>query len=237
MNKVYDLSKINRCLVEMLSNEDLLRLCYDDPTYTAFYKQLRAEQPHQKLAQSVVQSAHRLGKLGSLLETLQALNPTAYQAHEPFVDLVAPDESTDGDEADTISEPESTNWFIINFSGRALTRELQEAVQHDVGWGNCQVIDARIRTVSEDQTFVENVQHFVTEIPLSEDQWQTAEIVVVPASYAPVWSVVLSALHGRMGYFPDVVHIRPVSGSGRKYEVAGIIQLQQIRNQNRPADE
>jgi hypothetical protein len=58
--------------------------------------------------------------------------------------------------------------------------------------------------------------------------------VAVPAGYAPAWSVVLAELHGRLGYFPDLVRLRPAARQSKeKYEVVEIISLREIRNQAR----
>ena len=42
---------------------------------------------------------------------------------------------------------------------------------------------------------------------------------------------VLAELHGRMGYFPTIVRLRPVAGSvSREYELAELIGLQDVRD-------
>jgi hypothetical protein len=45
---------------------------------------------------------------------------------------------------------------------------------------------------------------------------------------------VLAELHGRMGYFPTILRMRPVAGSTPpQFEVAEIINLQAVRDQAR----
>jgi hypothetical protein len=47
-------------------------------------------------------------------------------------------------------------------------------------------------------------------------------------------AVLIAELHGRMGYFPAIVRIRPISGSTPpQFELAEIINLHQIRSQAR----
>ncbi|NTW83328.1 MAG: hypothetical protein HGB36_08180 [Chlorobiaceae bacterium] len=59
-------------------------------------------------------------------------------------------------------------------------------------------------------------------------------MVGVPAGYSAIWSVILADLHGRLGYFPDVVHLRPAqSASAEKYEVAEIMSLREVRHASR----
>jgi len=48
--------------------------------------------------------------------------------------------------------------------------------------------------------------------------------------YAPAAAVVLAEIHGRIGHFPSVIRLKPAAGSAvTKYEVAEIINLQEIR--------
>jgi hypothetical protein len=58
--------------------------------------------------------------------------------------------------------------------------------------------------------------------------------VTVPAGYAPAWTVLLAELHGRLGYFPDIVRLRPAPAPAEeKFEVAEIVPTQAVRNQAR----
>jgi hypothetical protein len=65
---------------------------------------------------------------------------------------------------------------------------------------------------------------------LTPEAWQTTPLLIVaPAlNYAAV--ALLAELHGRMGYFPPVVRLRPVADAlPPRYEVAEILNLQAIR--------
>ncbi len=50
-------------------------------------------------------------------------------------------------------------------------------------------------------------------IPLSPDELQTEALLVSPPSLNFITALVLAELHGRMGYFPAIVRLRPVEGS------------------------
>lgn len=66
------------------------------------------------------------------------------------------------------------------------------------------------------------------------NEWQTIPLVVVHAGYAPAWSILLAELHGRLGYFPSIVRLRPATtDTGEIYEVAEIVPLREIRNRAR----
>jgi hypothetical protein len=74
----------------------------------------------------------------------------------------------------------------------------------------------------------------VDSVDLAPSDWQTQPLLVVPPSLNFIAVTLLAELHGRMGYFPPVVRLRPVAGSTpTRYEVAEIINLQQVRDEAR----
>jgi len=79
--------------------------------------------------------------------------------------------------------------------------------------------------------FAEQARELLDGIGFSHEQWQTAPIIVNLPSFSPIAAVVLAELHGRMGYFPPVLRLRPMEGTvPLRYEVAEIISLQHVRN-------
>jgi hypothetical protein len=74
----------------------------------------------------------------------------------------------------------------------------------------------------------------VDNVPLSAEEWQTLPLLVNPPGLAPLTAVLLAELHGRMGYFPALLRIRPVAGSvPPRYEVAETMDLQGVRDRAR----
>jgi hypothetical protein len=73
----------------------------------------------------------------------------------------------------------------------------------------------------------------VDSLGLSPDEWQTLPIVVNPPAHNLIAVTVLAELHGRMGYFPTVVRLRPLEGAVQRTEVAELINLQCVRNEAR----
>lgn len=66
---------------------------------------------------------------------------------------------------------------------------------------------------------------------LTPAQWQTESLLLVPPALNFAAVALIAELHGRMGYFPPVVRLRPVSGAlPPRYEVAEIINLQALRD-------
>lgn len=81
------------------------------------------------------------------------------------------------------------------------------------------------------RSFVTQVVELVDGLSLSPTEWQNASILVNPPALNIIAVTLLAELHGRMGYFPTVVRLRPVEGSlPRRFEVAEIIDLSEVRD-------
>jgi hypothetical protein len=66
-------------------------------------------------------------------------------------------------------------------------------------------------------------------VGLSSEEWQTRSLLINPPGYAPAAFVLLAELHGRIGHFPSLVRLRPKPGPITSYEVAELLNLQNIR--------
>ena len=81
-----------------------------------------------------------------------------------------------------------------------------------------------------EQPFVPQVEAMLASVPLTAEEWQTAPLLVVPPALNFITAVLLAELHGRMGYFPAIVRLRPVEESvPLRFEVAEVINLQAVR--------
>jgi len=68
-------------------------------------------------------------------------------------------------------------------------------------------------------------------LPLTPQELQSAPILVNLPSFNAIAALVLAELHGRMGYFPPVIRLRPVEGAiPPRYEAAEILNLQSVRD-------
>ncbi|MGI8588290.1 MAG: CRISPR-associated protein Csx15 [Chloroflexia bacterium] len=66
---------------------------------------------------------------------------------------------------------------------------------------------------------------------LDPAEWQTLPLLVNPPGLAPLALALLAEIHGRCGYFPPVVNIRPLAGAmPPRYELAEIVNLQALRD-------
>ena len=98
------------------------------------------------------------------------------------------------------------------------------------------VIDSQIDT---QQPLVPQIVVMADAAGLTPEEWQTAPILVNPPALNFSAVALIAELHGRMGYFPPVLRMRPVVGpDGQRvvpprFEVAEIINLQAVRDESR----
>jgi hypothetical protein len=66
---------------------------------------------------------------------------------------------------------------------------------------------------------------------LTPEEWQTQPLLLNPPALAPLALALIAELHGRCGYFPPILNIRPAPESlPPRYEVAEIVNLQTLRD-------
>lgn len=119
--------------------------------------------------------------------------------------------------------------ILINFS-HPLTESQKRQIQELSGHSLEKIISLKPH-FDEQENFVKQVQALLGEIPLSAQRWQTEAIVINPPALNFITAMVLSDLHGRMGYFPPILRMRPIKDSlTPRYEVAEIINLQELRS-------
>ena len=117
---------------------------------------------------------------------------------------------------------------IINFT-HPLTAPQTAALE--------QLTGQRVERVSEVKTQLDPAQPFgeqaralIEAIGLTEAEWQTLPLLINLPSHNVIAAVVLAELHGRMGYFPAVIRLRPIANvTPPQFEVAEIINLQAVR--------
>lgn len=119
--------------------------------------------------------------------------------------------------------------FLLNFSHPLTAAQLARLAEL-VGEVMPPPID-RPAQFDHERPFAEQATALAESVGLGPAEWQTARILVNPPGHAPIAAALLAELHGRMGYFPTIVRLRPVAGATPPvYEVAEIINLQVIRD-------
>jgi len=79
--------------------------------------------------------------------------------------------------------------------------------------------------------FDEQVRELLASVPLTPEQWQTTPLLINPPSLSPITAVLLAEIHGRSGFFPTIVRLRPMSGTvPPQFEIAELLNLQAVRD-------
>ncbi len=118
--------------------------------------------------------------------------------------------------------------LLLNFS-HPLTADHLAQIEALAGAQVEHVIEVAVQFDTA-QPFVPQVQALLAQIPLTAEEWQTTPLLIVPPALNFITAVLLAELHGRMGYFPPIVRLRPVPNAlPPRFEVAEIINLQAVR--------
>lgn len=122
--------------------------------------------------------------------------------------------------------------ILLNFS-HPLTENQIDQVQALTGNTVTRVIPLAVQ-FDNDQPFLPQISSLMDQIPLSSEEIQTEPLVVNLPALSSIAALVLAELHGRMGFFPPILRLRPVAGSlPPAYEVAEVINLQNLRDASR----
>jgi hypothetical protein len=123
--------------------------------------------------------------------------------------------------------------IVLNFS-HPFSREQKTQIKDHVS--SNESIEYHHIEVSLDnaQPFAKQIEALVDSIDLTTDDWQTLPILINPPAYNFAALTLLAELHGRMGYFPTIIRLKPVDESiPTRYEIAEVINLQQVRDKSR----
>ena len=122
--------------------------------------------------------------------------------------------------------------IIINFS-HPLTDKHLDQIEAITGRKVERVIEINGQ-IEPGKPLVPQVIALVDRAGLSPGEWQTLPLLINPPSLNFIALVLLAHLHGRCGYFPAVLRLRPVEGSlPPQYEVAEVLDLQTVRDDAR----
>lgn len=122
--------------------------------------------------------------------------------------------------------------IILNFSHPLTPGQLSQ-VEALSGQEVDRVIDLPVQFDS-DLPFLPQLEGLMAKLPFSAEALQTEALLVNPPSLNFIAALVLAHLHGRMGYFPPVLRLRPVNESlPPRYEAAEVLNLQAVRDSAR----
>ena len=124
--------------------------------------------------------------------------------------------------------------IVINFS-HPLTDNQKQAIETIKNRPITRLVE-QMAHLDQAQPFAEQVCAMVDNVGLDSAEWQSQRILIVLPGHAPATAVLLAELHGRMGYFPEIVRIRPSDeDSAETYVVGEVISLRDVRAAARKA--
>ncbi|HOP69181.1 MAG: CRISPR-associated protein Csx15 [Dethiobacteria bacterium] len=121
---------------------------------------------------------------------------------------------------------------ILNFA-HPLTEEQLSRIEELAGAKITGVIniDSQIDTA---KPIEEQIAAMLDRTGLTSEEWQTKPLLVNLPSLNYSAAAMLAQLHGRMGYFPPILRLRPVTDSiAPRFEAAEILNLQAMRERAR----
>jgi len=119
--------------------------------------------------------------------------------------------------------------ILLNFS-HPLTPAHQAQVKALTGQPVERVVEVHSQ-IDPQQPLAPQAAALADQCGLTPAEWQSAPLLVNPPSLNFVAVALLAELHGRCGYFPAHLRLRPIAGSlPPQYEVAEILDLQAIRD-------
>jgi hypothetical protein len=118
--------------------------------------------------------------------------------------------------------------ILLNFS-HPLTNEHLVQVETLTGRKVERVVEINSQ-IDAQQPLVPQVVAMADQCGLSAMEWQTLPLLINPPSLHWVAVTLLAEIHGRCGYFPAHIRLRPVNGVlPHRYELAEVLDLQVVR--------
>ncbi len=119
--------------------------------------------------------------------------------------------------------------IILNFS-HPLTQDHLAQIEHLAGRQVERVVEVPSQ-IDPQQPLAPQVVAMADAAGLTPQEWQSLPILVNPPSLNYSAVLLIAELHGRMGYFPTCVRLRPVKDAlPPRFEAAELLNLQAVRD-------
>ncbi|NLJ57147.1 MAG: hypothetical protein GX334_08940 [Firmicutes bacterium] len=121
---------------------------------------------------------------------------------------------------------------IINFA-HPLTEEQLQKIQTLTKTKITAVLDINSQ-ISTEKPFAPQIEKILDSTGLTSQEWQTNTLLINLPSLNYSAAAILAQLHGRMGYFPPVLRLRPLTEEiPLRYALTEILNLQAMREHAR----
>jgi hypothetical protein len=119
--------------------------------------------------------------------------------------------------------------LLINFA-HPLTAAQRADVERVSGQAVERVIEVKTQ-LDHERPFGSQVRQVVEAVGLTPAEWQTLPLLIQLPSLNVIAALVIAELHGRCGYFPAVLRLKPVPATTPpRFAVAEIVNLQVVRD-------
>lgn len=122
--------------------------------------------------------------------------------------------------------------ILLNFAHHLNSEQIRQ-IEELLGQSIKQLLHIPVEFDVE-KPFAPQVEKLVDGIQLKPEEWQTEKLLIIPPSLNYIAVLLLAELHGRMGYFPSLVRLKPdLNSPSPEFKIAEILDLQRIRQQAR----
>ncbi|WP_303773552.1 CRISPR-associated protein Csx15 [Anaerolinea thermophila] len=122
--------------------------------------------------------------------------------------------------------------ILVNFS-HPLSADQMKQLETLLGEPVERVVEVHSQ-IEPDQPLAPQVAAMVDQAGLSMEEWQNTPILINPPALNFSAVLLIAELHGRMGYFPACLRLRPLNGAiPPRFEVAEVLNLQSQRDSAR----
>lgn len=119
--------------------------------------------------------------------------------------------------------------ILLNFS-HPITPAQRAQIEALTGDDAVQLVELPVQFDGQ-QPFEPQLHALLARLPLSPAELQEEAILLNLPALNHIAAMLLAELHGRMGYFPAMLRLRPAAGSlPPRFEVAEIVNLQALRD-------
>lgn len=88
--------------------------------------------------------------------------------------------------------------------------------------------------IDQEESFGLQAVKLLDQITWHKNDWQTEKFMICLPGLANIAAVVLTEIHGRCGYFPSIIRLKPVANSQPpQFVLAEVINLFLVRNLSR----
>lgn len=117
--------------------------------------------------------------------------------------------------------------ILLNYAHPLTELQLRQLV---AALGDTPQIHQITSQIERSQPLAEVAAALADAAPLDAQAWQTSPLLLNPPSLAPLALALVAEIHGRCGYFPPILNIRPLAGAvPPQYELGELVDLNQIR--------